>query len=221
MIRITADQLQLLAPNIRSNYRNAFANADQVLARYNINDTALRVAHFMAQVLHESGGLTILIENLNYRAGRLVEVWPARFRTVKDAQPFAHNPEGLANKVYGGRMGNREPGDGWRFIGRGLLQITGRESYERYGRALGIELAVHPDLAFSAEWCLPLAAAEWTAAGCNALADADDMRKVTRAINGGYTGMSSRIEWLARTKHVWSPGGFIKKIARRAGIASP
>lgn len=82
----------------------------------------------MAQVLHETGGLTVLVENMNYRAERIVQVWPSRFRTIEEATPYAHNPEKLANKVYGGRMGNTHPGDGWRFIGRGLLQITGRES---------------------------------------------------------------------------------------------
>ncbi|HYS52595.1 MAG TPA: lytic enzyme [Thermoanaerobaculia bacterium] len=219
MIPVTSAQLQLLAPNIRSNYRNGFADADKVLADYDINSTALHLAHFMAQILHESGGLTVLIENLDYRAERIREVWPSRFKTVEDAKPFAHNPEALANKVYGGRMGNIQPGDGWRFIGRGLLQITGRESYERYGKALGIELAASPDLAFSAEWCLPLAAAEWYAAGCNAFADADDIRKVTRAINGGYTGLTSRKKWLARTRQVWMTSGVVENATIRAGSA--
>jgi putative chitinase len=213
MIPVTSAQLQLLAPNIRSNYRSGFANADQVLAEYGINNTVLRLAHFMAQILHESGGLTVLIENLDYRAERIREVWPNRFKTVEDAKPFAHHPEALANKVYGGRMGNIQPGDGWRFIGRGLLQITGRESYERYGKALGVELAANPDLAFSPEWCLPLAAVDWTAAGCNAFADADDIRKITRAINGGYTGLPSRKQWLAKTKQVWSPASVVEDAA--------
>ncbi len=219
MIPVTSAQLQLLAPNIRSNYRSGFANADQVLAEYGINNTVLRLAHFMAQILYESGGFTILIENLNYRAERILQVWPSRFKTVEDAKPFAHNPEALANKVYGGRMGNIQPGDGWRFIGRGLLQITGRESYERYGKALGVELAANPDLAFSSEWCLPLAAVEWTAAGCNAFADADDLRKVTRAINGGYTGLTSRKQWLTKAKQVWSPAGVVELATIRTGTA--
>lgn len=203
MIPITASQLQLLASHSRTNYRDAFANADRILDKYGINSSPLRLSHFMAQVLHESGALTILIENLNYRAERLLEVWPSRFKTLEQATPFAHNPEALANKVYGGRMGNVKPGDGWRFIGRGLLQITGRESYERYGTKLGVDLVANPDLAFSADWCLPIAAAEWTEAGCNAFADADDLAKVTRALNGGYIGLASREEWLIRTKHVW------------------
>jgi predicted chitinase len=203
MIAVTTDQLQRLAPKMLPNYRDALAGADQVLAKYGINDSGLRLAHFMAQILHESGAFTIRTESLNYRAERLLDVWPTRFKTLEDAQPFAQNPEALANNVYGGRMGNVDPGDGWKYIGRGLLQLTGRESYEKYGKQLGVELAANPDLAFSAEWCLPIAAAEWAASNCNTFADADDVRKVTKAINGGYIGIEERQVWLAKTKPIW------------------
>jgi putative chitinase len=203
MIPITPAQLALVAPNIRSNYRTAFETADVDLARAGINDTPRRLAHFMAQVLHETGGLTILIESMNYRADRIVQVWSTRFATVEEAEPFAHNPEALANKVYGGRMGNVAPGDGFRFIGRGMMQITGRESYTRYGAALGIDLPADPDLAFSAAWSLRIGIEEWRAAGCNAFADDDSIRRVTRAINGGLIGLGSRQEWLEKTKYLW------------------
>jgi putative chitinase len=206
MVLMTLSQVQHLAPNAQPNYAQAFASADQVLAPYGINANALRLAHFMAQILHETGGLTILIESLNYSAPRLVQVWPNRFKTIAAATPYAHNPEKLANFVYGGRMGNTQPGDGWRFIGRGLLQITGRDSYARYGQALGIDLVGSPDLAFAATSCLQIAAEEWTAAGSNAFADADSLRKVTRAINGGYVGLASRQEWLTKAKQVWPSG---------------
>jgi putative chitinase len=204
MIPITTTQLKHLAPNARSNYLEAFAGADAVLASYGINDNRLRLAHFMAQVLHECGGLTVYTEDMNYSAKRIRQVWPSRFASVAAAKPYQHNPEKLANKVYGGRMGNTKPGDGFRFIGHGLLQITGRESYEKYGQALGFDLAGNSDLAFSPEWALKIACAEWKASGCNARADADSIRKVTFAINGGYTGLAEREEWLKRTKHVWS-----------------
>ncbi|HZH32089.1 MAG TPA: glycoside hydrolase family 19 protein [Pyrinomonadaceae bacterium] len=203
MIKVTAEQLRKLAPNARSAYRQAFAEADVVLARHGINDNALRLSHFMAQVLHECGGLTLQEEDMNYRAATIVKTWPKRFKTVAEAQPYAHNPQKLANKVYGGRMGNTGPNDGWRYIGRGMLQITGRESYEKYGAALGVDLKNNPELAFSAEWALKIAAAEWAASRCNAPADADDIRKVTRAINGGEIGLPSRRIWLAKTKQVW------------------
>ncbi|MFY9611518.1 MAG: lytic enzyme [Blastocatellia bacterium] len=203
MIPITPSQLQTLTPNARSSYRDAFAQADQVLAVHGINDTGLRLSHFMAQVLHESGGLTVLVESMNYRAERIVQVWPSRFKNVAQAAPFAHNPEALANKVYGGRMGNIQTGDGWRFIGRGLLQITGRESYERFGRLLGVDLATNSGLAADPAWALKIAAEEWNASNCNVFADQDSLRRVTRAINGGYVGLASRGDWLAKTKHIW------------------
>jgi putative chitinase len=204
MISITAEQLRKLAPNARSAYRQAFTEADAVLARHGINDNALRLSHFMAQVLHECGGLTLQEEDMNYRAATIVRTWPKRFSSVEAARPFAHNPQKLANKVYGGRMGNTGPNDGWRYIGRGLLQITGRESYKKYGRALSIDLENNPELAFSAEWALKIAAEEWAASRCNTPADADDIRRVTIAINGAEIGLPSRRNWLAKTKQVWS-----------------
>jgi putative chitinase len=203
LISITSGQLQQLAPNARSSYREAFAVADQSLAPFGINETKLRLCHFMAQVLHETGGLTILLESMNYRAERIVEVWPSRFEDADAARPFAHNPEALANKVYGGRMGNTKKGDGWKFIGRGMMQITGHESYAKFGTALGIDLADEPDLAIDPKWSLKIAAAEWRSSGCNPMADADKLNSVTKAINGGLIGLASRRDWLAKTKHIW------------------
>ena len=205
VVKITSEQLALLAPDARTSYRAAFAKADSVLAGYGINKNALRVAHFMAQALHETGALRIQIENMNYRAERIREVWPSRFPTVAAAVPYAHNPEKLANKVYGGRMGNTQPGDGFRFIGRGIIQLTGRESYKKFGDILGVDLTADPDLAFSAEWALKIAAEEWKEKGCNVFADQDDLRKVTKAINGGLIGLNSRQEWLDKAKSIWFP----------------
>lgn len=204
MIKITPEQLQRIAPNARSNYRQAFAQADSVLAHYAINANGLRLSHFMAQVLHETGGLKVLEEDMYYRPERIVKVWPKRFSSVEEARPYAYNPEKLANKVYGGRMGNTQKGDGWRFRGRGLLQITGREDYEKYGGRLGIDLASAPELAVDPAWTLKIAAEEWDAKKCNALADADNIRRVTRIINGAEIGLASRQEWLVKTKRMWS-----------------
>lgn len=203
MIPVTLDQIKHLAPNVRSAYQAAFGTADEVFRQFGINDNPLRLAHFMAQVLHETGGFTIVIENMNYRAERIVQVWPSRFKTVAAAAPFAHNPEKLANKVYGGRMGNNQSGDGFKFIGRGLMQITGRDSYAKFGRLLNVDLVGDPDLAFSAESCLQIACEEWKEKGCNTFADEDSIRKVTKAINGGLIGLGSRQDWLTKTKHVW------------------
>lgn len=211
-IAVTLAQIALLAPNARSSYREAFADAQAVFDRYGISQNALRVAHFMAQVLHESAALTLQYENLNYSAQRLPQVWPTRFqpRGPLDPAVYAHNPEKLANEVYGRRMGNNQPGDGYTYRGRGLLQLTGKESYAqattllRESEAEAPDFVAEPDAVIAAPWCLKVAAAEWFAKGCNTLADADSIRAVTRAINGGQIGLAERSEWLRRTRHVWS-----------------
>jgi putative chitinase len=204
MVDITTAQLQHLAPNARTSYRAAFNHAGQVLGQYAINTTPRRLAHFMAQVLHETGGLTILVENMNYRAERLVQVFKKYFPTVEAAREYAHQPERIANKVYGGRMGNNLDGDGWRYRGRGLLQITGRESYQRIGQQLGINLVAQPDLALDEHHMLAIAAVEWDRGKCNTAADADDCPRVTKIINGGQNGLADRLDWLAKAKHVWA-----------------
>jgi putative chitinase len=211
-VNVRLDQIQLLAPNARSSYREAFRNGQSLLDQCGIAATALRVAHFMAQVLHESGGLAIQIESLNYSAERLPKVWPSRFQPTGPLDPaaFAHNQEKLGNEVYGGRMGNTDPTDGFAYRGRGLLQLTGKDSYQEATTTLRAQdpaapdFVASPDEVFSAQWSLAVAAAEWSSKGCNALADQDDIRKVTRAINGGLIGLSDRTEWLRLTKAVWS-----------------
>ena len=210
-VNVTLSQILNLAPNTRSSYRDAFKNGQSVLDRHKISETPLRVAHFMAQVLHESGGLAIQFENLNYSAERLPKVWPSRFKPKGPLNPidYAHNPQKLANEVYGGRMGNTGPNDGFTYRGRGLLQLTGKESYQevttilRKGNPIAPDFVSSPDEVISAEWCLAIAASEWVAKGCNALADQDDIRKITRALNGGQIGLAERMEWAKRTKAVW------------------
>jgi putative chitinase len=211
-VTVTLDQILHLAPNARSSYRDAFQNGQDVLDRAGISDTPLRIAHFMAQVLHESGGLTIQFENLNYSADRLPMVWPSRFNPTGPLDPnaYAHNPQKLANEVYGGRMGNTNPDDGFTYRGRGLLQLTGKDSYREATTRLRAsnpdapDLVANPDEVISSSWCVAIAAAEWAACGCNTFADQDDVTKVTRAINGGTIGLSERKEWLKRTKAVWT-----------------
>jgi len=211
-VTVTLAQILQLAPNIRSSYRAAFESGQAVLDKAGITDSPRRLAHFMAQVLHESGGLTIQFENLNYSAERLPVVWPKRFKPggPLDAADYAHNPEKLANEVYGGRMGNTAPGDGFTYRGRGLLQLTGKESYQAATHDLreiepeAPDLVAEPDQAVGAGWCLQVAAYEWVAKGCNAPADADDVRRVTKLINGGLIGLAERVEWLRRCRAVWS-----------------
>lgn len=147
-------------------------------------------AHFMAQVLHESAMLTVLAENLNYSADRLVAVWPRRFPTADRARPYARNPEGLANYVYGGRMGNTEPGDGWRYRGRGLIQITGRSNYELVQELTGLPAVNDPDLLLEPGPALLSALAWWG----ESVPDAEDasVEQVTRRVNGGINGLADR-----------------------------
>jgi putative chitinase len=211
-VTVTLDQILHLAPNARSSYREAFQNGQPLLDQFGISDTPLRVAHFMAQVLHESGGLANQIESLNYSAERLPKVWPSRFKPTGPLDPadFAHNQQKLGNEVYGGRMGNTGPNDGFTYRGRGLLQLTGKDSYQEATKILRAQnpaapdFVATPDAVFSAQWCLAVAASEWASKGCNALADEDDIRKVTKAINGGLIGLSDRMERLRLTKAVWS-----------------
>ncbi len=209
---VTLDQVLRLAPNIRSSYREAFQKAQAVLDQHQITDSPLRVAHFMAQILHESGGLSIQYENLNYSAERLPKVWPSRFKPKGPLNPadYAHNPQKLANEVYHrAELGNTGANDGYTYRGRGLLQLTGKESYKQATSILRKEnpaapdFVASPDEVISSDWCLQIAAAEWVSKGCNTLADQDDIKKITRAINGGLIGLSERIEWAKRTKAIW------------------
>ena len=153
-------------------------------------------------MLHETDGLRITEESGNYSAGRMMQVWPSRFKTIEAALPFAHNAEKLFNNVYANRMGNGAPesGDGYRYRGRGILQTTGRGAYREYGRRCGIDFEAHPELILSSEHALKPALAEWSDGKCNALADAGDIRAITRKINGGLTGYENRCAWLRRVE---------------------
>jgi putative chitinase len=210
-VSVNLNQILHIAPNARSSYRAAFLNGQAILDQHKISDSPLRVAHFMAQILHESLGLAVQFENLNYSAERLAVVWPSRFkpRGPLDPAAYAFNPQKLANEVYAGRMGNTGRNDGYTYRGRGLLQLTGKDSYRevtailRKANPAAPDFVALPDEVISAKWCVAIAAAVWTAKGCNALADEDDIRKITRAINGGVIGLTARIEWARRTKAIW------------------
>lgn len=147
-VLVSTAQILKLAPTAKNNYLDAFKNGQATLDRYEISNTPLRVAHFIAQVMHECGALTIEFENLNYSATRLPQVWPSRFMPGGPLDPadYAGNPVKLANEVYGGRMGNTAPGDGFKYRGRGLLQLTGKESYAEATKILQKTNPSAPDL---------------------------------------------------------------------------
>lgn len=145
---------------------------------------------FLGQILHESDGLTRLEENLSYSAERLTVVWPNRFPTKADAQPYARNPEALANKVYGGRMGNTDPGDGWKYRGRGPPQVTGRDNYRAVGEIMGQDLEGMPELLEQPRFALEAAIAWWEDRIPDSLLG--DIEKTTRRVNGGTLGLAHR-----------------------------
>lgn len=176
------------------------AAAPQVFARYGIA-TPLLAAHVMAQISHECGAGHDVVENMNYTAGRMMQVWPSRFPTMTSAQAYAGNPRALANKVYNGRMGNAAGSDdGWNFRGRGASQTTGRDGYERVKRATGIDVVGHPEYLIDPKYFLLCGVSDFVNCGCLPFAKADDMLGVTRKLNGGTVGLAERRIWLAKWK---------------------
>jgi putative chitinase len=160
--------------------------------RFDIS-TPERQAAFIGQCAHESGNFKTLQENLNYSAKGLNATWPSRFASEADAQPFHRNPEKIANKVYGGRMGNTEDGDGWKYRGRGLIQLTGKDNYRLASDALGVDFVANPDLVLTKENAALTAAWYWNKRGLNKEADAKDFTGMTKKINGGTIGLADRV----------------------------
>ena len=150
-------------PGLRDGIANS---ASAVFAKYGINSNLL-IAHVMAQISHECGAGMEVVENLNYSAVRMMQVWPSRFPRIQDAEPFAHNPPLLANRVYDGRMGNAVgSNDGWNFRGRGATQTTGREGYTLLAKKVGLPLVTNPDLVNSPDHFLECGVADFIICGC-------------------------------------------------------
>jgi len=148
------------------------------------------LAPFLAQMLHETGGLEQLTENLTYSAARILAVWPSRFSSLADAQPYANNPQALAEKVYWGRMGNINHGDGWAYRGRGMPQITGRANYAMVGNLVGQDLQSVPDLLAQPHYALEAGVAWWECKIPDSMLA--DTVAVTRIVNGGTIGLAQR-----------------------------
>lgn len=147
-------------------------------------------AALMANVDHESGGFKAKEENLNYSAKRLQEVFPKYYKDAESARGDAGNPEAIANKVYGGRMGNTDPGDGFKFRGRGDIQLTGKDQYAAMGKKLGIDLVNNPELANDPKYSAQIAVEHWKSSGANALAAKGDIAGARVKTNGGTNGMA-------------------------------
>ena len=183
---LTEQQLLQILPNARPVAGIFLPALNRAMARYKI-DSPVRVAVFLAQVGHESGQLRNLVENLNYSAEALVRTWPSRF-TATSAAVCARQPEKIANVVYSGRMGNTRPGDGWRYRGRGLIQLTGRVNYAAAGAGLGLPLEDNPELLEQPEHAAMSAAWWWSTHGLNELADAGRFQDIGSVINTGKPG---------------------------------
>ena len=179
---------QLLALGIEGKWLEPLL---ETFEKYDIS-TPKRQAYFIGQCMHESGGFKQLKENLNYSAKGLMATWPSRFPDIDTAEKYERNPEKIANKVYSGRMGNTEDGDGAKYIGRGLIQLTGKENYANCGSAIGVDLVANPDLLSTPKYAALSAGWFWNRRGLNALADADDLDTITKRINGGLIGIADR-----------------------------
>jgi putative chitinase len=172
---------------------------EATFAKYDIS-TPIRQAAFIGQCSHESGNFKTLEENLNYKPEALMRVWPSRFPDLPTAMKYAHNPEKIANKVYGGRMGNgaEETGEGWKYHGRGLIQLTGKENYANCGSGIGVDLLSNPNLLNLPEYATLSAGWFWNKKGLNSLADSGDIETMTKRINGGLIGLDDRKAKIAK-----------------------
>lgn len=152
-----------------------------------------QLAGFLSQCSHESERFTHVEENLNYRAQTLIKVWPKNFDDA-NASSYSHRPDAIANRAYAGHMGNgdEKSGDGWRFHGRGFIQLTGRANYHDFGAAVGEDVVTHPEQVAQPRLAAMSAAWFWHVHGLNALADAKDVVGMTRKINGGILGLDER-----------------------------
>lgn len=163
----------------------------ETFEKYDIS-TPKRQACFIGQAMHESGGFKNLVENLNYSATGLMRTWPSRFPDLDVADKYAHNAEKIANKVYSGRMGNTEEGDGFAYRGRGIFQLTGKENYKNCSDGIGVDLIANPELLQEPK-CASLSAGwYWNKRNLNQYADSMDIETITKKINGGTIGLEDR-----------------------------
>lgn len=195
---VTAEQLQQLKinPELAPIFNDTFQ-------RWGIN-TIRQQAGFIGQCGHESGNFKVLEENLNYAADRLCKIWPKRFPTLADAQPYHRNPRKIANKVYANRMGNRDEAsdDGWRFRGSGWVQLTGHDNFFHFSKAMGEDFVMQPDLVRTPQYAAHSAGWFWSTHDCNRLSEAGDWTGLTKKINGGTIGLEDRVKHITHAMAV-------------------
>jgi putative chitinase len=205
---LTKDQLLHIVPGAKNSKLHLDELVDALNAAFddelNGLTTVNRQAAFIAQCGHESGSFCAIKENLNYSAEGLVKIFHKYFPDLDHATPYARNPEKIANKVYASRMGNGDEhsGDGFKFRGRGFIQLTGHDNYSKCGAAIDKDLLNHPEYLETMEGALKSAIWFWNSHGLNALADADDILHMTKKINGGTIGLEDRKHHYETAKQV-------------------
>ena len=205
-MQITAAHIKAIYPQYK--YPQDLAEAlNESFDKYDIN-TVNRAAGFLAQCGHESAGFTILKENLNYSAEGLSKIFKKYFPTLASAQPYHRQPEKIANKVYGGRMGNgpESSGDGFKFCGRGAIQLTGRDNYTKFANSVGLSVEEAVADLETLDGAIESACWFWKTNGLNAICDADDIVKMTKRINGGTIGLEDRTKHYKEAKHLLGGG---------------
>ena len=191
---ITKEQLRKAIPDAKaSNIEKYYEPLIAAMDHFHINKPK-RIAAFLANLAHESASFNTIEENLNYSAQRLLQVWPRHFRG-RNINLYHRQPQKIANVVYANRMGNsnKASGDGWRYRGRGLIQLTGKDNYKMLGDAIDADIVSDPDWILTPEGATISAGWFWKSRGLNDLADVENLREITRKINGGYNGHDDRV----------------------------
>lgn len=202
---ITAVQLKQIMPYAKQANIDKYVDPLNVLMAYSNINTPLRIAHFIAQLAHESASFNTVVENLNYSASALRKVFGKYFKTDEMANEYARKPEKIANRVYADRMenGDEASGDGWRYRGRGLIQLTGKANYRKCSDDIGVNILNNPDMvANNPRMTVVVATWFWTKGDLNKWADKDDVFTITKRINGGTNGLPDRRKHLAHAKAV-------------------
>jgi len=189
---MTYDQLDALGID-----HKWLAPLEETFAKYDIS-TPVRQACFMGQCAHESGNFKTLQENLNYSAEGLMKTWSSRFPTKEIADQYARQPAKIAGKVYNGRLGNTSEEEAAKFLGRGLIQLTGKENYANCGSGIGVDFLSDPALLLDPRYAALSAGWFWNKKGLNSLADSGDFETMTKRINGGLIGLEDRKAKIAK-----------------------
>jgi len=210
LIAKTLTALTYVAPHARDNYLQAVRKGGRLFRKHGVT-TGLRMAHFMAQAMTETGGFSVLRENMSYSVPRMLQIFGVGHHSAKitaaEAPSLAHNEQALAERVYGlgnpkkaRDLGNTEPGDGFRYRGNGVLQTTGRGAHRRMGQKCKVDFEGHPELVTAPQHALKPALQEWNDNNLNYFADRNDIRTITLRINGGLNGFPQRKAFFARLR---------------------